>query len=449
MVPVEVVRIHRPRTQRRNTIRRERLNIRPTTARRNRIRPNRPQQRHDILKRHHRLLHISRQRIHIRRARRRCSRTRRTTRPSRRTNRAIPHPQRLLRTSIHLNRRHLIADLVADHLAISPSTRAAILFIHPEHQPDRPLRLQPQLMDQRHRLIRRHNSRPVILRPLPHIPRINMPANRHHLLRMLAAHNLAHHIAGLDIGLHVRVHLQVHRHRPFLAQPLNHQRIFHRDRRRRNLRLLRVIQQRARVRNLHRQSGRRPHQHRHRTLRRSPRRPKRPVLRIHAIAMPPRVVHHNLPLHLLRRHRIESRKARHKHHRCRNPFLRRRHTHSQPEHMQRPRNRPGLPLVHHRARLTPPHPPRHHHRLHRHILQPGLAHQLRTPRNRRVQLRRSAQPLANVIAQIRQRRISVLIGLRRLQNLVRICLVLRRQRSRNPLHPRLRLRIRRAHLSKN
>jgi hypothetical protein len=90
---------------------------------------------------------------------------------------------------------------------------------------------------------------------------------------------------------------------------------------------------------------------------------------------------------------------------------------------------------------------RHHHRLHRHILQPCLPHQLRTPSDGSVQLRRTTQPLSNVIAQIRQRNISIVIRLRRLQNFIRVSLVLRRERAVDGWHRNRRRHIGRTHLS--
>ena len=65
VMPVEVVLARRPRAQRRNTIRGNRLDVRSATARRNAIRANRSKQRSDVLQIRKRMLLFRRKRVQV------------------------------------------------------------------------------------------------------------------------------------------------------------------------------------------------------------------------------------------------------------------------------------------------------------------------------------------------------------------------------------------------
>jgi hypothetical protein len=79
---------------------------------------------------------------------------------------------------------------------------------------------------------------------------------------------------------------------------------------------------------------------------------------------------------------------------------------------------------------------RHHHRLNLHVLQAGLLHQFCSPLDGGIQLRSSAQPLTDVVGEVRERGVTVVIGHRGGDDLVGVGLVLRSQRSRLCRHRR-------------
>ena len=98
------------------------------------------------------------------------------------------------------------------------------------------------------------------------------------------------------------------------------------------------------------------------------------------------------------------------------------HAHSQPQHVQRPLHR-----RHHPRRFRPAHPMRHLHRNHPHVAQPGRFHLPGRPLDRTFERGRAAQAVPDVVTQVRQPVVTLRIGQRRVNQLVRRGPVLGRQ----------------------
>ena len=125
-----------------------------------------------------------------------------------RAKRSVANSQWPFGSRVHFQGGDVLANRgSSDQIAVSPASRTAILFIHPEDDAKGALGTQAEFMQQRYSLERGHNAGAIVLRSLAHIPRIDVAADHNHFFRMYGSGDLAHHIAGLNIRLKMSIHL--------------------------------------------------------------------------------------------------------------------------------------------------------------------------------------------------------------------------------------------------
>ncbi len=233
-----------------------------------------------------------------------------------------------------------------------------------------------------------------------------MAAECHNLVRLLRTHQVSKHIGARRIRLHMRLHIEVNLDPGRLFRQARKELcIFNGHSRRRNLRLSSVINGHAGMWRLHGERRNRTHQHRNCAQRSSPRRPRNPIRHRLPVADIRRIEQDDLPRHTCLAQSIELIEIRDHNHRRVQTADRRRNTQPQAQHMQRLRYRGR-----NRRRLMPPHPVWHHHRLHGDVLQPLLAHQVRTPSDGAIQRLAARDALADVVTEIRQVVVPHLVG---------------------------------------
>ena len=88
-------------------------------------------------------------------------------------------------------------------MAFGVGCRAAqsVLLVRPQHDAHRAPRTKPQLHHQPHGFPRDDASHAIVRRARADVPRIEMPAEQHDLVRLLASDDLADDVGRLDVGL--------------------------------------------------------------------------------------------------------------------------------------------------------------------------------------------------------------------------------------------------------
>jgi hypothetical protein len=101
---------------------------------------------------------------------------------------------------VRLYRCDMPLELSGVGIPISPRTAAAVLLVGPQHHADGATRLKSEPANQAHRFPRRHRASAVIHRSLPHVPRVDMAAQHHHLLGQLPAPDFRDHVPRRCVG---------------------------------------------------------------------------------------------------------------------------------------------------------------------------------------------------------------------------------------------------------
>ena len=237
---------------------------------------------------------------------------------------------------------------------------AAVLLVGPEHDAHRPPRPEPEALHQAHGLPRGDRAAAVVHRALPHVPRVDVPAEHHHLVRLLASHDLGHHVPRRGVGQHARAHPKRHHHLlTAILKPVQHHRVLDAQRRRGNPGRRGVVDRRAGVGAPDRGRGHRADEARHRA---DPRRGGGAVganLPDRDVVGERRVEQHDLALRL-GRPALELVERAHDQDRRGDAGLRCGHAAAEAQHRE-----PGRPRLHQLGRLRPrapsaaPSPARH------------------------------------------------------------------------------------------
>ncbi len=163
---------------------------------------------------------------------------------------------------VGLHREHVAFRAV--RIAVGVGAAAAVLLIGPEHDADRPSGPETEPPHEPHRLPRGDHAAPVVHGSLAHVPRIEVTAKHHDLVRPLAAQQLRHHVTGGCVGKPPGLHPERHHDlRTAVLEPVEHLRVFHAERGGRDLRRGRIVDGLAGVRIAHREGGHGANEARH------------------------------------------------------------------------------------------------------------------------------------------------------------------------------------------
>ena len=292
-------------------------------------------------------------------------------------------------------------------IAIRIRAAAPHLLVHPPHHADRALRLEPELLDQPHRLPRGHESAAVVHRALTDIPRVDVAAEHDDLVWMLASAHLGHDVARVRIGEHVRLHRERHANGlTAILDAMQHVRILERDRGRRHVVRLggRVaVAHRARVRCAQRVRRHRAHERRNRAVRRRRICAGEAIDHGLAVCVEGRLVRievvveeHDLSLRL-RRVRVQIREVVHHQNIGRDPARWGADAAAEAEHVERA----AMRREQHRG-FAAAHPVRHHHRLAVHVVEAVLLHLREDPVDRALETLRADGAIAEGVDELRE-----------------------------------------------
>ena len=182
------------------------------------------------------------------------------------------HPVRLLRAreaepgglehaGVRLDGEDVVSELI--HVRIPVGTRAAKsdLLVGPEHHPYRAPGSETQLVHQPDGFPGGHAAARVVHGAVADVPRVDVATDHDDFFRSLRADDLPDHVARRHIRIRRGLHLehQLDRLAPVL-HPMDHLRVFDRDRRVRDGFHARVVAHLPRVRSVHRERGHRANQ---------------------------------------------------------------------------------------------------------------------------------------------------------------------------------------------
>eukprot|EP01136_Pigoraptor_vietnamica_P025175 Opistho-1_new@6956 len=208
---------------------------------------------------------------------------------------------RLEHAEVGLHHNIVVGDIRLVRVIIGVAADATIFLGRPEHQANRALGAEAELLNGEKRGPRDEGAAAVVHGALAHIPRVEMAAKEHDLLGVLRTDNLRHHVAGLRVreclGLHLELKDDALPTRLHARKQLG---VLHRDARNGDLRHAVLIVHRARVRAVDRIRRHRPHERSHRTDGASGRRASRAIRDRDGVRHPVRIEHDNLPLCLRR-----------------------------------------------------------------------------------------------------------------------------------------------------
>ncbi len=91
------------------------------------------------------------------------------------------------RAAVGLDRGHVSFDRPCLRLHVRSSAPQAVLLVHEHHGPDGSLRLEPDALEEIQRLDRLHAAPAVVVSAMPLVPRIEVSAHNHDLVRLLRA----------------------------------------------------------------------------------------------------------------------------------------------------------------------------------------------------------------------------------------------------------------------
>ena len=168
---------------------------------------------------------------------------------------------------VRLDREHVVRGLVRVFGAVGRGAVHAVLFVRPQHQPHGAARPDAELLHEAQRLPRHDAAGAVVRSTGAHVPRVEVAADEHHLLRPLAADDLADHVRRRHLAFHAPARDEPHAHAPAgVGEPHDPVGVLGGHGRRRNLRLPRRVGHAAGVRRPQPERPHRPHQHRGRAV---------------------------------------------------------------------------------------------------------------------------------------------------------------------------------------
>ena len=149
---------------------------------------------------------------------------------------------------VGLHREDVVVRLLRVGVAVGVGAAQAVLLVGEQHQPHRPAGLDAELLHQAQPLPGDDAPDGVVRGAGGGVPRVEVAADEHDLVRPLAADELANHV-GVSASASAPLHLQPHPHRPAAADDaVDAHGVLHRDGRRRNPRCLVAVLHAAGVR---------------------------------------------------------------------------------------------------------------------------------------------------------------------------------------------------------
>jgi hypothetical protein len=149
---------------------------------------------------------------------------------------AVAKPSRAEGAVVRLHRRDMPSQLGCMGIAISQRTPEPVLLVGPEHYPDSATRLQLKSANQPDRFPGSDRAAAIVDRPLPDVPRVDVPTQQHDFLGPLPAADLGDHVAGRGVRKRPAPEdeSQYQRVSPLL-HPMEHLGVLHAHRRRGDL----------------------------------------------------------------------------------------------------------------------------------------------------------------------------------------------------------------------
>ena len=182
-------------------------------------------------------------------------------------------------------------------IAIAVAAAHAVLFVREQHHAHGALRADVQLLHQARRFPRHHAADAVVRRARARIPRIEVAADEHDLLGLLAALDLADDVEGFDVGIELRLHLEAHADlHAAIDEALDAIGVLRGDRRGRNLRDVVGVVHAAGVRRAQAHRADRAHERRNGAVTRRHRRAAGSILHRLAVIRVRHVEEHDLAL---------------------------------------------------------------------------------------------------------------------------------------------------------
>ena len=168
---------------------------------------------------------------------------------------------------VRFNHQHVPVKRGLMPRPVVESAAQAVFFIGVEHDPHGPSRTKVQLLQQTGRFPRGDASAGVVAGAGAHIPRVEVARHDDDLVGSLASAQLGDDVGRIGVRLEMRLHLQAHA-KTLAAGCLAREslRVFSRDRRRRNLRHARAVDEHAGVWRPQAVGAERAHQHRDRAV---------------------------------------------------------------------------------------------------------------------------------------------------------------------------------------